>query len=323
MPLAGHYLQRLGTHIDQSICPPVKPAGNQAQASSMPLTPQQRWEFMVAGHTEEEVDDPLIEIRSNCLYCVTCPAWVTAEHIRCGRHQWRLDAFRRAMQVKGPGKGEQANKGDKGDGKAKGKWANNKGNGKADKGGNKGDDGCGAGDAKGKGKGAHHKGAEDNTRDDPDVAGDAGKGEGTIKGGKGNGQGADAGSAAAFFIGLTTGDGKGHTAEYERGYRQGMSACLVSLQQFLQMANEAVSQTAAGSGSAPTAAVAATEASSASSATANTGSAPTNAAADATAASQTAGPEQFTIASSSSSGEFDMVREVPAAEPDQSDQQFQ
>jgi hypothetical protein len=140
----------------------------------MPLTMQQRYEFILQGHSEQEVDDPCMVIKDGQLYCSQCYSHCTLEHLQTNRHQWRLGSFVRAQWQKGKkGKGGN-NKGGKGYG--------GKGNGLDDKGKGMGDGGKGNGlDDQGKGMGDGGKG---NGLDD--------QGKGMGDGGKGSGQGATA-----------------------------------------------------------------------------------------------------------------------------------
>ena len=60
-------------------------------SSTMSLTPQQRYDFLLQGHTEQEVDDPTMVINQGQLYCSQCHSHCTSEHVNTDRHQWRLD----------------------------------------------------------------------------------------------------------------------------------------------------------------------------------------------------------------------------------------
>ena len=103
----------------------------------MPLTMQQRYEFILQGHSEQEVDDPCMVIKDGQLYCSQCYSHCTLEHLQTNRHQWRLGSFVRAQWQKGKkGKGGN-NKGGKGYG--------GKGNDLDDKGKGMGDGGKGSG----------------------------------------------------------------------------------------------------------------------------------------------------------------------------------
>ena len=91
----------------------------------MVLTWQQRIECASAGHTQEEMDDPLVIFKDGGLYCQACRKWVAGSHLQCDAHQHNLNnhwagvrEMMRMQEAKGKGEntgdGKGKDKGDKG-----------------------------------------------------------------------------------------------------------------------------------------------------------------------------------------------------------------
>ena len=212
----------------------------------MVLTNQQRVICARAGHSAEEMDDPLVVFRDSGLFCQPCGKWVAGWHITCDAHKAKLEIHNAGLrEMQRQQKGGKHGKGKDGDGKgggAKGGMDGKGGrHGKGDgKGGMDGEGGANngmGGNGDGVNSGVDGKGGGDNN-------GMGGDGGGVNSGvdGKGGGDNNGAGTrnrvaSAAAFGGKAMTDWQqeleSKSEDWMAGYRAGMAWSLWAVMQMM------------------------------------------------------------------------------------------